>query len=233
VITNSIGMELVRIEAGSFLMGSERGDPDERPVRRVTISRPFYVGRYEVTQEQYAKVMGENPSRFPDPSGPVENVSWEEAKAFCEKLSQLENAVYRLPSEAEWEYACRAGTQTEFYWGDAFDTSYFWCGYNSGRRPHPVGKAKPNRWGLYDMSGNVWEWCEDWYAEDAYTSSSEVDPRGPERGSWRVVRGGSWWGTPEDCRSANRLGYAPQRRLETIGFRVCRVIEEQTDRAGQ
>jgi len=223
IITNSIGMRLRRIEPGSFIMGSEDGDTDEKPMHEVTITKPFYIGVYEVTQEQYARVMGADRSRFPDPNRPVESVSWEEAKAFCRKLSENENAEYRLPTEAEWEYACRAGTRTVFHWGDSFDTGYFWCGYNSAHKPHQVGKAKPNPWGLYDMSGNVWEWCEDWYAENAYSSSEANDPTGPATGTRRVVRGGSWWGTPEDCRSANRLSYAPDGRRDTIGFRVCRI----------
>ena len=224
VVTNSIGMELRRIDPGAFMMGSEKGDPDEKPVRRVSITKPFYIGVHEVTQAQYDAVMGGNPSRFKVAKRPVESVSWEEAKAFCQKLSKKENAEYRLPTEAQWEYACRAGTQTVFHWGDGFDTSYSWCGYNSARKTYEVGKTKPNPWGLYDMSGNVWEWCEDWYADDAYSSEEDSDPKGPKTGTRRVIRGGSWWGTPEDCRSANRLSYAPEESLHTIGFRVCKVI---------
>jgi formylglycine-generating enzyme required for sulfatase activity len=221
ILTNSIGMELKRIEPGSFMMGSDRGDIDEKPVHEVKIAKPFYIGVYELTQEQYEKVMGTNPSRFKEPKRPVENVSWADAKAFCRKLSEMEKAEYRLPTEAEWEYACRAGTQTVFYWGDNFDTSYFRCAFNSGNESRPVGTVKPNAWGLYDMSGNVWEWCEDWYADRGYTPTETTDPTGPKAGSRRVVRGGSWCGTPEDCRSANRLGYAADGRLYTIGFRVC------------
>jgi formylglycine-generating enzyme required for sulfatase activity len=221
--TNSIGMELKRIEPGSFMMGSDKGERDEMPVRQVSITKPFYIGVSEVTQEQYEKVMGTNPSSFVEPNRPVENVSWEDARAFCRKLSAMEKAEYRLPTEAEWEFACRAGTQTVFYWGDNFDTSYFWCAYRAGNGSRPVGTAKPNPWGLHDMSGNVWEWCEDWYAESGYAPSDTTDPTGPKSGSRRVVRGGSWAGTPEDCRSANRLGYAPDGRLYTIGFRVCKT----------
>jgi formylglycine-generating enzyme required for sulfatase activity len=223
VVTNSIGMELRRIEPGTFLMGSETGDPDEKPLHRVTITKPFYIGVHEVTQEQYAAVTGENPSRIKAAKRPVESVSWEEATAFCLKLSKMENAQYRLPTEAEWEYACRAGSSTVFHWGDSFNTSYFWCGYNSADGSRQVGKTKPNAWGLYDMSGNVWEWCEDWYADDAYSSTEDSDPKGPQAGTRRVIRGGSWWGTPEDCRSANRLSYRPAERLQTVGFRVCKV----------
>jgi formylglycine-generating enzyme required for sulfatase activity len=223
IVTNSIGMKLVRIDPGKFVMGSEEGDPDERPVREVTITRPLLMGVCEVTREQYAKVMGIDLSSEEDGDLPVDSVSWDDAKAFCKRLSAMEKAEYRLPTEAEWEYACRAGTKTVFYWGDSFDTSYFWCGYNAGSGPRRVGQAKPNPWGLYDMSGNVWEWCEDWYAEDAYAAADRRDPRGPATGSRRVLRGGSWYGTPEDCRSANRLGYDPDSRVYTIGFRICRV----------
>jgi formylglycine-generating enzyme required for sulfatase activity len=224
VITNSIGMKLVRIDPGKFVMGSETGDADEQPVREVTITRPFFVGVCEVTQDQYKKVMGTGPSSQEGGELPVDSVTWEEAQAFCKKLSQIEKAEYRLPTEAEWEYACRAGTNTAFHWGDSFDTSFFWCGYNASRGPRRVGLAKPNPWGLHDMSGNVWEWCEDWYAEDGYASSGNRDPQGPASGSRRVLRGGSWWGTPEDCRSSNRLGYAPDSRLYTVGFRVCKSV---------
>ncbi len=224
VLTNSIGMDLTRIEPGSFMMGSDKGDPDEKPVHEVKITKPFYIGVSEVTQEQYEKVMGTNPSRFEEPNRPVENVCWEEAKSFCRKLSEMEKAEYRLPTEAEWEHACRAGTQTVFYWGDNSDTSYFRCAFNSGNESRPVGTVKPNAWGLHDMSGNVWEWCEDWYANRGYTPTETTDPTGPKAGSRRVVRGGSWCGTPEDCRSANRLGYAADGRLYTIGFRVCKSL---------
>ena len=223
ILTNSIGMQLRRIEPGSFLMGSDDGDKDEQPVHKVAITKPFYIGVYEVTQEQYEKVMGVNPSSFQGPNRPVEHVSWEDAKAFCRKLSEMENVEYRLPTEAEWEYACRAGTATKFFWGDRFDTRYFWCAYRSGTESHPVGRTQPNAWGLYDMSGNVWEWCEDWYAEDAYRHAPSRDPAGPKTGTRRVIRGGSWCGTPEDCRSANRMSYPPDRHMYTIGFRVCRT----------
>jgi formylglycine-generating enzyme required for sulfatase activity len=149
-------------------------------------------------------------------------VSWEDANAFCRKLSEMEKAEYRLPTEAEWEYACRAGSQTVFHWGDQFDGNYFWCAYRSGNTSHPVGTVKPNPWGLYDMSGNVWEWCEDWYAESGYAPGETTDPAGPPSGARRVVRGGSWCGTPEDCRSSNRMGFAPDGRMFSLGFRVCK-----------
>ena len=224
ITTNSIGMALRRVSAGCFRMGSQRGDPDERPVHDVTLSEPFCIGVYEVTQEQYEAVMEANPSNFKGPKRPVEQVTWEQAVEFCKRLSEKENAAYRLPTEAEWEYACRAGTETEFHWGDSFDTGYFWCGYNSARGSQEVGKNKPNAWGLHDMSGNVWEWCADRYDQGAYTAEERTDPRGPDEGSYRVVRGGSWYGTPEDCRAANRMRLSPDTRMHTVGFRVCREV---------
>jgi formylglycine-generating enzyme required for sulfatase activity len=216
-------MQLKRIEPGTFLMGSDKGERDERPVHKVNITKPFYLGVHEVTQAQYEKVMGANSSSFKDPNRPVESVSWEDANAFCRKLSEMEKAEYRLPTEAEWEYACRAGSQTVFHWGDQFDGNYFWCAYRSGNTSHPVGTVKPNPWGLYDMSGNVWEWCEDWYAESGYAPGETTDPAGPPSGARRVVRGGSWCGTPEDCRSSNRMGFAPDGRMFSLGFRVCKT----------
>ena len=224
ITTNSIGMTLRRVSAGCFRMGSERGDSDERPVHDVTIGEPFRIGVHEVTQEQFEKVMGTNPSNLKAANRPVEQVTWQQAVEFCERLSEKENATYRLPTEAEWEYACRAGTQTVFYWGDSFDTGYFWCGYNGGRGSQEVGKRKPNAWGLHDMSGNVWEWCADRYDARAYTAEERTDPQGPDEGQYRVVRGGSWYGTPEDCRSANRMRLGPDTRMHTVGFRVCRVV---------
>ncbi len=192
-LVNSIGMEFRRIEPGSFLMGSEEGDPDEKPVHKVTLTKAFYIAVYEVTQEQWEKVMGWNPSRFKSPKNPVESVSYGDAHEFIAKLSEKEKLTYRLPTEAEWEYACRAGTRGRFYWGDDPSdrqvSDYAWYDGDSGNSPHPVGQKKPNVWGLYDMSGNVWEWCQEWYA-DKYPSESQTDPTGAAGGSCRVVRGG-------------------------------------------
>ena len=172
VITNSIGMKLVLIPAGEFLMGSPESDSDapdeEKPQHKVRISKPFYLGVTEVTQEQYERVMGENPSRFKgDPQRPVEKVSWEDAVAFCRKLSEKEGRTYRLPTEAEWEYACRAGSQTKWSFGDDDSAlkEYAWYLDNADSTTHPVAQKKPNAWGLYDMHGNVWEWCQDWYGD--------------------------------------------------------------------
>ncbi|HNY28330.1 MAG TPA: formylglycine-generating enzyme family protein, partial [Candidatus Sumerlaeota bacterium] len=179
--TNSIGMKFNLIPAGSFLMGLPDYEKDrkanEGPQHRVKLSQPFYLGICEVTQEQYKKVMGFNPSKSKSKNKPVVSVSWEDAQAFCEKLSKVENREYRLPTEAEWEYACRAGTQTEFYWGDVFDAKFAWCKENSSDDIQDVGTLKPNAWGLYDMSGNVAEWCSDRYGYRYPSSDEEVDPQ--------------------------------------------------------
>ena len=181
----------------------------------------------EVTQEQYQKVMGTNPSQFKGPQNPVEKVSWADAVEFCGKLSAMPaektaGHVYRLPTEAEWEYACRSGTTTAYGFGD--DASrlgdYGWFDGNSDSSTHPVGEKKPNAWGLYDMHGNVWEWCQDWYGD--YPSGSTTDPTGPSSGSFRVDRGGSWCSSAGYCRSAYRYRNAPESRGNFLGFRVLR-----------
>ena len=191
-LVNTIGMKFRLIQPGSFMMGSEKGDSSEKPVHKVTLTKGFYIGVYEVTQEEWEKVMGSNPSHFKGRKNPVERVSWEDAQEFARKLSEKENVMYRLPTEAEWEYACRAGTTAEYYWGDDGIGRYAWYIGNQDGTTHPVGQKKPNAWGLYDMSGNVWEWCGDWYSP-AYPADKEaVDPKGAAGGSFRVFRGGSW-----------------------------------------
>ena len=201
-ITNSIGMKLVLIPAGTFTMGSpmkEVGRSLSETPHEVTISKSCYLGTNEVTQGQYEKVMGDNPSEFKGEENPVDSVNWEEAVSFCQKLSEMpeEKAAgreYRLPTEAEWEYACRAGSTTSYSFGETEKSleEYAWFGGNSGDMTHPVGEKKPNRWGLYDMHGNVLEWCQDWYADGPPDAST--DPQGPNRGLTRVLRGGSWGG---------------------------------------
>ena len=242
-LTNSIGMKLVYIKPGSFMMGSPTGKEKrsdvEGPQHRVTITKGFYMGAYEVTQEQYERVMGTNPSRFKKGGNyPVEKVSWDDAVEFCKKLSAQEGKTYRLPTEAEWEYACRAGTTTPFAFGNTistdqanYDGDYTYVGGRKGKNRKcttPVGTFQPNAWGLYDMHGNVWEWCGDWYAKDYYGRSPETDPQGPTEadatkfdwGSGRVLRGGSWCSFPYGCRSAYRLGLDPSLRFNFSGFRV-------------
>jgi formylglycine-generating enzyme required for sulfatase activity len=224
-LTNSIGMKFKLIPAGSFLMGSpdnEKGREKDEVQHKVTLTQPFYLGIYEVTQEQYEKVMGSNPSKFKGAKLPVETVNWNEAQDFCLKLSQLEkNMTYRLPTEAEWEYAARAGTKTAYYWGDDFDARYAWCAQNSGRKTQEVGTCPANPWGLFDMSGNVMEWCEDWSA--AYPTGEQVDPKGAASGFFRVFRGGSWNFDPQICRSAFRIANSPDLRIRILGFRVVAV----------
>ncbi len=237
-IVNSIGMKLVLIPKGTFRMGSpiaEEGREDKEAQHDVTISKNYYLGATEVTQGQYEKVMGTNPSNFPkrvtrksDRSMyPVELVSWEDAVDFCKKLSELPEEkeagrVYRLPTEAEWECACRAGSKTAFEFGESSESlgEFAWFGGNSNTQTHPVGEKKPNASGLHDMHGNVWEWCSDWYGD--YPKGAVSDPTGPSEGSLRVVRGGSWRDGAADCRSAFRGWVDPSLRNSSaaFGFRI-------------
>jgi formylglycine-generating enzyme required for sulfatase activity len=232
-ITNSIGLQLVQIPAGEFLMGSPDSDSeassDEKPQHRVQITQPFYLGMFEVTQAQYQRVMGSNPSNFKDDSGllPVETVSWQDAQEFCAKLSDLTDEKqagrqYRLPTEAEWEYACRAGTQTKFSFGedDKDRGEYAWFSGNSGGATHPIGQKKPNEWGLFDMHGNVWEWCADDLR--GYTSAPTADLVGSAVASARSLRGGSWFIDGRLCGSAFRGRCRPGDRYLFLGFRVAR-----------
>ncbi|MDR1921294.1 MAG: formylglycine-generating enzyme family protein [Candidatus Adiutrix sp.] len=221
---NSIGMEFVLIPAGEFLMGSPDSDSevgdDEIPQHKVTISRPFYLGKYEATQSQWEAVMGSNPSCFKGQSNPVEQVSCEDVQEFIKKLNQMEGTnKYRLPTEAEWEYAARAGTTSAYSFGDEAGAlgRYAWHWDNSGETTHPVGQKEPNGWGLYDMHGNVWEWVQDWYG--GYSSSPATDPRGPFSSPYRVFRGGGWLSCAGGCRSAYR-GCGTPDRSRSIGFRL-------------
>jgi formylglycine-generating enzyme required for sulfatase activity len=220
-ITTSIGMKLVLIPAGEFEMGSNvaEGSNYERPVHRVRISEPFYMGKYEVTQAQWEAVMGTNPSYFKgNPNRPVEGVSWEDVQAFIKRLNRQEGwEVCRLPTEAQWEYAARAGTTTEWYDNDL--DAIAWYRENSGYKTHEVGQKWPNAWGLYDMLGNVEEWVQDWYASDYYRHSPTVDPQGPDAGALRVYRGGGWSLGARYVRAAFRYGFDPGVRYDYLGFR--------------
>jgi formylglycine-generating enzyme required for sulfatase activity len=252
VTTNSIGMKLVLIPPGEFMMGSpaeekDRG-PDEGPQHRVTISRPFHMGAYPVTQAQYELVMGRNPSSFSakgDRSAnvaghdtsrhPVDSVSSNDAISFCQRLSDLpaERAArrtYRLPTEAEWEYVCRAGTRTRWSFGDdgAKFGEYDWFNGNSNGATHPVGQKKPNAWGLYDVYGNATQWCMDWWDANYYQQSPSIDPTGPESGSHRVLRGSSWYGGPTD--SASRHKDFAGAGNPCYGFRVVWAAERKRGR---
>ncbi len=238
---NSIGMKLVLIPPGEFMMGSS--DPEQRhsfvglPQHRVRITQPFYLGAYEVTQEQYEQIMGKNPAIYKGANWPVERVGWNEAVEFCRRLSEKEDRPYRLPTEAEWEYACRAGTTKRYYWGDS-EADLFrhgdYCDACNTRshswqdRDHddgyemtsPVGSYLPNAWGLYDMSGNVREWCNDWYCDQYNLDLPMTDPAGSNTGSLRVWRGGGWDDGCAACRSSARGGNSPNRQHSAQGFRV-------------
>jgi formylglycine-generating enzyme required for sulfatase activity len=249
-IANSLGMKFVLIPAGTFVMGSpetEKGRHDDEPQHEVTITRPFYLGVHEVTQEQFEKVMGRNPSSFSSHGSnkqrvagkssadyPVDNVTWLDAVAFCEKLGALEKKKrrYRLPSEAEWEYACRAGSKSVFHLGDNLDAykanfcGLIYAAYGNGgagpflRSTTSVGQYEPNAFGLYDMHGNVQEWCRDWYAAAYYPTAPKEDPQGPLAGAERVLRGGGWAHTGNSVRSAVRNKLAPNKTHYSAGFRV-------------
>jgi formylglycine-generating enzyme required for sulfatase activity/outer membrane protein assembly factor BamB len=258
-VTNSLGMRLVLVRPGTFLMGSPDSDPDagadERPRHRVRITRPYYLGAYEVTQEEYRRVMGTNPSFF-SPTGPgrdrvagldtsrfpAEQVRWVDAVEFCRRLSRLPaerqaRRVYRLPTEAEWEYACRAGTDTPFAFGTSLSSrqANFNGNYPQGGAPRGpflarttrVGSYAPNAWGFYDMHGNVWEWCADWYGRAYYRDSPADDPAGPPSGAVRVIRGGEWYGDGRDCRSAFRYADLPAGVFYVLGFRVAMTFSDE------
>ena len=214
VVHEKTGIELVYIPAGTFMMGSpadEAGRFDNEAQHRATLSQGFYMGKYEVTQAQWVRVMHSNPLEFKGDALPVEQVSWDDCQSFCSQ------AGLRLPTEAEWEYACRAGS-TGAYGGSGKLDEVGWFYDNSGRTTHAVGQKKPNGWGLYDMHGNVWEWCSDWYG--AYPTGDATDPTGAATGSGRVLRGGSWGSDARYCRSADRGWGEPGYRGGRLGFRV-------------
>jgi eukaryotic-like serine/threonine-protein kinase len=215
----SARIEVVYIPAGEFQMGSRNGELDEGPVHRVVIPEPIWMGKYAVTQAQWESVMGNNPSHFKGHNLPVETVSWDDCQEFIRRLKAIgDGYTYRLPTEAEWEYACRAGTTGDYAGNlDAFG----WYEKNSGDETHPVGQKEPNAWGLYDMHGNVWEWCADWYG--TYLSYSVTNPTGPSSGSLRVRRGGSWGGTAAYCRAAARSRNSPGARRNYLGLRLVRL----------
>jgi uncharacterized protein (TIGR02996 family) len=225
------------VPPGSFLMGGTVED-DEQPVHRVTLTRGFFVGVTPVTQAQWAAVMGTEPSHFKGPNRPVENVSWEDCQRFCAELTAHlgGSGAVRLPTEAEWEYACRAGTTTEYHFGDVLNTdlanhngNYSWNDSPKGayrEETTGVGLFPANPWGLFDLHGNVWEWCSDEYAP--YTSGDRTDPVGKSENSdnsYRVLRGGSWFDYPRSCRAACRNWSAPAVRGGSFGFRVCFCLD--------
>lgn len=232
--TNSIGIEFVYIKPGSFYMGSTVGDSDEQAVHKVTLTKGFYMGKYEVTQKQWVEIMGSNPSYSRSGIGsnyPVNQVSWNDIHSFITKLNEKEGGTkYRLPTEAEWEYSAQAGTAANgegpkwnFGNDEAQLPNYAWYSSNSDTSSHEVGNKLPNQYDLYDMHGNVYEWVEDWYG--SYSSGSLTDPKGPKSGTYRVIRGGSWNYSATRARSANRSGYEPEFGGISIGFRLLRLLK--------
>jgi formylglycine-generating enzyme required for sulfatase activity len=216
--------EMVFVEGGTFTMGctSEQEsdcDSDEKPAHSVTVSS-FSIGKCEITLAQWKTIMGNNPSKFQGDDLPVERVSWEEAQEFISRLNKATGKKYRLPTEAEWEYAARGGTKNRNYKysGSNSIDEVAWYEDNSGDKTHPVGTKKANELGIYDMNGNIWEWCNDWYGN--YDSSAQTNPVGALSGSYRVIRGGSWNYYAYGCRVANRLRYSPGFRNTRIGFRI-------------
>ena len=241
------GSGFVRIRAGEFLMGSKNGLNDEQPVHRVRIGRGFDLGKFEVTQAQWESLMAipqaahvssekekaaaseaaknTNPSHFKGLTLPVENVSWDDVQQFLQALNARDSKhTYRLPTEAEWEYACRAGGTAEDL---ASLDARAWYQANSGNQTNPVGRKQPNAWGLYDMQGNVLERVQDWYANDYYKNSPATDPKGPASGSYRVYRGGSWYGSAKDCRQTFRTFDLPSNHYYSLGFRLVRTAKGQ------
>lgn len=234
----AVELKLVPIQGGTFLMGSPKGSvgaafdesnkfrKDDAYQRTVTLSKGFLIGVTEITQRQYRRVIGQNPSVFQGDDRPVDNVSWDDAVKFCEVLSLKTGRTVRLPTEAEWEYACRAGSTTRYYFGEDLDhallADHAWYDANANRTSHPVGLKKPNAWGLYDMPGNVWEWCADRY-KGPFEDLTVTDPKGASTGVTRVLRGGSWETGPLSARSANRGAVIPSRATSRFGFRV--VVE--------
>lgn len=208
------GMEFVLVKGGCFDMGDlfGAGEGDEKPVHEVCVD-DFYMGKYEVTQEQYKKITGNNPSKFQGEKLPVENMSWNDAQDFIRELNKINGQNFRLPTEAEWEYAARSGGRPEKWAGTNNKSElelYAWYG---GNKTHPVGQKEPNGLGLFDMSGNVWEWCSDWYDKSYYGLNPHNNPHGPAKGSGRVIRGGSAFSHAWNVRTADRFGYGPSLRL--------------------
>ena len=214
---NGVSFKMIAVKGGTFQMGSDDG---YNAVHQVTLS-DYYIGETEVTQELWNAVMGSNPSYFTgNMQRPVEQVSWDDCQTFISKLNQLTGETFRLPTEAQWEYAARGGNQAQgrLYSGSNTIDNVAWYGSNSSSTTHPVKTKAPNELGIYDMSGNVWEWCSDCYG--SYSSAAQTDPTGPSKGSHRVIRGGSWCEYTTDCRVANRDGYTPTHTNSDQGLRL-------------
>ena len=231
-VTNSIGMEMVLVPAGTFVMGgdpvAEQADENETPRHAVTFTAPFFIGKVTVTQSQWQTLMGNNPSQFVGEQRPVEMVSFDDAVEFLERLNRQESTfTYRLPTEAQWEYAARAGSQGTYCYGSQRSQldRYAWYQKNSDKKTHPVGHLSPNAWGLYDMHGNVHEWCSDWFDRNYYSRSPAHDPHGPKKGLARSLRGGDWGSLNWYCRCAIRSLSAADRRSPRVGFRVVKLLD--------
>ncbi len=236
---NFDGIRFVKIEAGCFQMGQDKQTDlnakdkqmteNELPQHKVCIDKPFYLGESEITQKQWEDVMGNNPSKFKGMYRPVERISWNDTQTFIEKLNDREKGdFYRLPTEAEWEYAARAGTTTVYSFGDdpKVIRDYAWFGNEGyGGDTHEVGQKKANPWGLVDMHGNVWEWVQDWYSPNYYKNTPEINPKGAETGQYKIYRGGSWVTKSNNLRSAVRYSGLPSTRSGDIGFRLVREIK--------
>ena len=221
-VTNIGGIQFSFIPTGQFLMGSPdgQGNQNERPQHPVSV-KAFWMGKFLVTQKQYQEIMGINPSWYHSDLLPVDSISWPKAKEFCKRFNAKHGVSVRLPTEAEWEYACRAGTRTVYYWGNEMNGEYCWYSKNSMNEPHPVGMKKPNDWGLYDMLGNLWEWCSDWFDMFYYRRSPPDNPQGPKIGIYKVLRGGSFEYNADIIRCALRDdAYEPSHTINDYGFRV-------------
>ena len=222
-IDSTTGMEFVLAPAGCFQMGdgSDDGEDDEKPVHEVCLDA-FAIGIHEVTQGEWKKVTGSNPSHFKNcgDNCPVESVSWTDVQKFISNLNKQSGSTYRLPTEAEWEYAARSGGKQETFSGDKDPNTVSWHEGNSGQATHPVGQKQPNGLGIYDMSGNVWEWVADWYAEDSYAKSPRKNPLGASTGKFRINRGGSWYVEAVSARTTIRGSNEPERRTSNLGFRL-------------
>lgn len=226
---DGVKMEFVLISPGSFAMGSptEVGDGDEYPLHQVTITEPFYLGKYEVTQEQWIQMMTANPSHFKGSKLPVDSVSWNDCQRFLQKLAAKTGHTFLLPTEAQWEYACRAGSADRWTFGDqpAHLGEYAWFEGNAEGRTHPVGQKKANAWGIHDLHGNLSEWCADWYV-NPYPPGDATNPRGPAQGDARIIRGGAWGDDAINVRSAYRSANGPDGANDGVGFRCVMAVEK-------
>ena len=216
----NVSIEMIHVRGGTFKMGG-KGNDTEKPIHTVTLG-DFYIGKFQITQTQWVQVMGSNPSKFSGDNLPVEQVSWNDIQEFIVKLNSMTGRKYRLPTEAEWEYAARGGINSKSYTyaGSNNIDDVAWYKNNSGNKPHPVGTKSPNELGVYDMSGNLWEWVNDWYGTEYYKVSPTINPTGPPSGSDRVFRGGGWCYDAEYCRVSYRYGNKPDNKRNILGFRL-------------